>query len=532
MIKKCLIGYTGTVGKNLLEQTFFSEFYNSSNIEEIKNKSFDELYLSCLPATKWQINQNPQSDDYNTKYIIDILKTVKSKFTVLISTIDVYSIKNNLADENYNIEDDIKKNICDTYGKNRFVFEKFIMENFDNYMIVRLPGVFGNYLKKNILYDLLNNNNINQINKNSSFQWYFLDDLYDDIQNFKNKKIKIVNLFTEPIKTEEIIHMFFQDKINLAVNNNKPVEYDLCTIYGKYLYSKEQILNKIKIYIDRTKTNKYIGFVDPENIIFSNLAWNSLENQQIIEIFKNNNIKNVELALTKFFNWNEITEEKLKEIKNTFNKNQIRIYSLQSITFGLDYNLFSDTSDLLLAHLRNVIQYAKILGAKRIVFGSPKNRSYNENNYDEQKAMNFFTELNETAKEKNIIFCIEPNAKIYNCNFLWNTTQTYEFVKKLNCSHIKMMADIGCMILENDDIYNIYKYKKYIEHIHISEPYLKPLTNDYIEHEELCEILMDSNKTYFTIEIKAEETENIKQISKTIDFIKNNYKKLLRTRNI
>ena len=43
-----LIGYTGLVGKNILEQAgfeFFDEFYNSSNIQDIKGKSFDIIRL-------------------------------------------------------------------------------------------------------------------------------------------------------------------------------------------------------------------------------------------------------------------------------------------------------------------------------------------------------------------------------------------------------------------------------------------------------------------------------------------------------
>jgi sugar phosphate isomerase/epimerase len=516
-----IIGYTGTIGKNLLNQKYFSYLYNSSNLKQIKNQNFEELYLTCLPATKWLINKESEKDDNNTQEIINILKTVKSNFVVLISTIDVYTIKNNKMTE----DDIIDNHKNDTYGKNRYLFEKFVINNFDNYLIVRLPGVFGDYLKKNVLYDLINNNNIEKICLNSKFQYYFLDNLSDDIQKYRNMNIKIINLFTQPLSNKEIIDTYFIDKINIPTNQNI-LEYDICTKYSDngYLYSKKQIIEQIGVFLKRINMNKDIEKLS-NNIIYSNIAWNDEETEQVLNMFVEHKIKKIELALTKYYNWDEINEQKLNNIKKIFHEKDIKIYSLQAITYGLDYNLFSPTRNKLMNHLINIIKYAHILEAKIIVFGSPKNRSYN-NNYDEEIALNFFRELNETAKKYDIIFCIEPNARVYNCNFLWNLKQTYDFVKKLNCSHIKMMADTGCMSFENDDIYSINEFKDMIEHIHLSEQYLDILSNKNINHSKICEILINSNKKHFTIEVKAEK-ENISRIYKTILFIKENYKNII-----
>ena len=38
-----------------------------------------------------------------------------------------------------------------TYGKNRLLLEQFVEKNYDNYLIVRLPALFGKGLKKNLL---------------------------------------------------------------------------------------------------------------------------------------------------------------------------------------------------------------------------------------------------------------------------------------------------------------------------------------------------------------------------------------------
>lgn len=526
-MSKILVGYTGTVGKNLLNQSLFSEIYNSSNIETIKNKTFDEVYLSCLPATKWMINKNPDKDTENMNKIIELLKTIKCKFVYLISTIDIYPIKNNESDEDTYIEYDI----CDTYGKNRYLFEQFIINNFDNYLIARLPGLFGDYLKKNIIYDLINDNNLEQINTNSKFQWYFLDNIYSDLQKYKKKNIKIINLFTEPITNDEIISLFFNDKKIYTKNNSNIIEYNLTTKYNgekKYLYSKNEILKDLEIYLKRISIDKYICKNNMEKIIFSNLAWKNNETEQILNMLQENKINNIELALTKFCNWNDMNEEKILEIKNIFEKRNINIYSLQAITFGLDYNLFSESKIDLLNHLKKIVKYANLLGCKLIVFGSPKNRSHN-NNFDIEIAIKFFTELNETAKLFDIIVCIEPNARVYNCNFLWNVEQTYNFIKQLNCSHIKMMVDTGCMSFEEDKISDIYKYQDEIKHVHLSERYLEILTNNYTEHFKLSEILINCNIKYITIEMKENiSSDNINKIYNTILFIKENYKEFIK----
>jgi hypothetical protein len=120
---------------------------------------------------------------------------------------------------------------------------------YENVKIFRLPALFSKNIKKNILYDLLNNNNVHMINKNSSFQWYNLNDLVDDI-NLYNKNYPneiIFNLFTEPLESEEIINLFpsYKDKVT---HSEIKIQYDYTTKYSStgYTRPKEMILNEIK----------------------------------------------------------------------------------------------------------------------------------------------------------------------------------------------------------------------------------------------------------------------------------------------
>ena len=170
-MKNALVGYTGFVGSNLLQFYEFNYLFNSKNFKEAANREFDIIFFCGVPAVKWYANKNPEEDFKTLENIKSILDTIKVNKIVLISTIDVYEDVTSGNDEDYKII--YNKN--HTYGKNRYLFENYIMDRFDDYNIIRLPALFGKGLKKNIIFDLINNNNVNDIPINSEFQWYYLD---------------------------------------------------------------------------------------------------------------------------------------------------------------------------------------------------------------------------------------------------------------------------------------------------------------------------------------------------------------------
>lgn len=245
-MSKILVGSTGVVGKTLSEQISFDLFFNSKNINtfsELVNDG-DDLFLSCLPAQKWLINQNIISDFNNISNIIEDLSKAKYNNIILISTIDVYLDSPLEVDEDYNIN--LNNNLH--YGTNRYLFEILVSKlKYNNLKIFRLPGIFGKHIKKNIIYDLINDNNIDNINKNSSYQWYNLENLNKDIEYLSNKYPNDVlfNIFTEPIETSDIMSIF--DKNETGVIGQRS-DYNFKTKYDKsgYLYDKNTVIEEIK----------------------------------------------------------------------------------------------------------------------------------------------------------------------------------------------------------------------------------------------------------------------------------------------
>lgn len=245
---KLLIGNTGLVGQTIQKFEKFDEYFNSKNIELIKNikKDGDELFLTCLPATKWLVNKNLKQDIDNIYKIIELLSGTQYSKIILISTIDIYNDSPLFVDETYS------PNVSKlSYGNNRYIFELLIREfiKADDLKIFRLPALFNNLIKKNVLYDLINDNNVNLINKNSIFQWYNLDKLFNDINKYSQEYPNevIFNLFTEPIFTEDIINMF-PKHIN-KVQNGPKLMYNYQTKFGGYIDKKSNVLKEINKFI-------------------------------------------------------------------------------------------------------------------------------------------------------------------------------------------------------------------------------------------------------------------------------------------
>lgn len=463
---RVLVGYTGFVGSNLCRFVKFDKMYNSKNFHDAINTEIEELYFCGMPAEKWKANLNPQNDDLILQSIIDILNTMRIKKFILISTVDVYDNLNN-KDENYIPDEDSNHK----YGSNRYRLEKFVMQNFEDHYIFRLPALFGLGLKKNIIYDLLKNNNICKIPIESSFQWYFLDWLYQDINtNIRNNR-RIVNLITEPLQTIEIIKLFQYDQSDFT--NKNTISYDLKTIYdiSGYFRSKEECLLEIE---------KFINFESlcRKKLRVSNICCKNISYLQFATILKCYGINNVQIAPTTLTNgiWDF---EKIDY--SPFS--QLKISSLQSITYGLQYNIFNSEEDRfnLLNHIKLLSYHCKFNNINGLIFGCPKTRNINfeitDLNTTKEIFISFFRDVGKLLENTDIYIYIEPNATKY-VNFLNGIFDTAEIVLQINHPNIKLMLDIGH--LNENELYLIYQYRDIIYNIDISNETMSHFNNDLL----------------------------------------------------
>ncbi len=300
-----LVGYSGFVGSNLCSSFKFDGLYDSKNVITAYGTNPDLLVYSGVPAQKFLANKEPQKDFEIIKGAIKNITKINPKKIVLISTIDVYKDTNEVNENTKVIPEDLQ-----AYGKNRFYLEQWVMDNFSDYLIVHLPGLYGKNIKKNFIYDLINIipsmlkeekykelvnkdkfikdyyekldngfykckelnivdkkrlkeyfNNIgfsalNFTDSRGKYQFYNLSYLWKHIQYALENNIKVLNLATEPISIGELYKYikgieFINEITDNIPNYNFKTQYD--NIYnGKdgYIFDKEFVLEDIKKFVE------------------------------------------------------------------------------------------------------------------------------------------------------------------------------------------------------------------------------------------------------------------------------------------
>jgi nucleoside-diphosphate-sugar epimerase len=236
-----LVGHTGFVGSELKKHHNFQLCYNSKNIQEIQNLNFHNLFIAGLPAAKWQVNQEPAQDLENMEKLAHALKNVRAENVVLISTIDAYQPP-------VQVDEDDAVNLTgrEPYGRNRAVFEKWMKELFSGVTIIRLPGLFSQDLRKNLIYDLLNSRFelVKKHNPESTFQFFNLNKIYEIILFALNDQIRVLNVAAEPVSVTDIVRLFGE----LELEGEEVINYNVKSKFAPnadYFYSKEQTLREI-----------------------------------------------------------------------------------------------------------------------------------------------------------------------------------------------------------------------------------------------------------------------------------------------
>lgn len=194
-------------------------------------------------------------------------------------------------------------------------------------------------------------------------------------------------------------------------------------------------------------------------------------------------IYNIELPISKISKDFSNNKKKLKAFKLKMEKYSINVSSVQSIFYNKErWNIFDlKKHKVILNHLHKVFKISKYFRAKNIIFGSPKNR-YLDKYSDKKNSIIFFNKVAKIANNFDINFCIEPNSKYYNCNYINNTSDAIKLVKLINNKNILINADTGNIFLEKDKCAEVYKNYKLFGNFQISEKNLVSLSDGNINH--------------------------------------------------
>ncbi|MDR0535662.1 MAG: hypothetical protein LBG65_04845 [Puniceicoccales bacterium] len=220
-----LVGHSGFVGSTLMNQAPFAPdaLFRSTNIAGIEGREFDTLFCAAAPAQKWLANKNPQDDLAKIKGLMGHLRKVRVRQFILISTVDVFKDPVGVDEAT-----PVEKSGLHAYGLHRRLLEEFVEEQFPAHIIIRLPGLVGPGLRKNILFDFQNANNLHLIDSRHIFQFYPMVNLWSDIQTALSAKLRLVHLTAEPVGVREIAAAAFGLDFT-QTQGSAPVCYDMRT---------------------------------------------------------------------------------------------------------------------------------------------------------------------------------------------------------------------------------------------------------------------------------------------------------------
>lgn len=248
-MKNALIGFSGFVGATLLKQASFDALYRSTNIADIEGQEFDLVVCAGAPAQKWIANREPEADLANINRLIALLDTIKCKRFILISTVDVFGSPIGVNEDTPVAEEGLH-----AYGLHRRYLEKFVESRFPEHLVVRLPGLVGPGLRKNVIYDFLNQNNLGAIDSRGVFQFYPMVNLWFDIQTAVNAGLKLVHLTAEPVSVADVSSQGFGKVFDQQVGASA-ARYDMQTRHaalfggiGNHQYSARETIQAVRAY--------------------------------------------------------------------------------------------------------------------------------------------------------------------------------------------------------------------------------------------------------------------------------------------
>lgn len=261
----------------------------------------------------------------------------------------------------------------------------------------------------------------------------------------------------------------------------------------------------------------------------SNIAWGKNELKDLLYILKDNGCDGIEIAPSLI--WGEpVNSTKLERenLKKEIEKSGLELVGFHSLLFSRPDLLLFKNEEIrhkTLIYLKDLISLCSDMGGKKLIFGSPRNRSRQNKNYKDclNQVYEDFKALADYSKDKDIFFCVEPLGENYS-DFIVSVSEGGEIVKKLNHSNFKLHLDTKTIFYTKEDSEQIVKkYGDLIEHVHVSDNDLNApgSTNPKKEHLLIGQALKKIKyKKFISIEMRKKDKETL---INSIDFIKETY---------
>ncbi len=266
-------------------------------------------------------------------------------------------------------------------------------------------------------------------------------------------------------------------------------------------------------------------------LAISNIAWPIECDASVADILVELDIAGIEVAPTKIWpNPLTATDIEIDAYRDIWNQRGIEIVAAQALLFGRpDLTLFdnADVRRKALNYLRDVVRLCARLGARSLVFGSPKNRRVESREPIAvwNEAVEFFGRLGELATAEGAVVVMEANPPEYGADFVTRAAEALALVRAVNHPGFQLHLDTACMTLAGDDpTQSISEAASELAHFHISEPQLIPIGAGTVDHARFGSLLAKFGYDgWGSIEMKQINPFDVQSIRQAIGLVQADY---------
>lgn len=228
-----------------------------------------------------------------------------------------------------------------------------------------------------------------------------------------------------------------------------------------------------------------------KGLAISILAWQPEQETAVLPLLQEHGITGLETAPARV----RAGAASAGDYRQTWNDHGIRLCAMQSLLYGAPPCALFEGDILrqqMFDNLEQACALAQALGITNLVFGSNRQRLRGALPYETAfaQATAFFRKAAAMARRYDTCLCLEPVPEAHGCDFITHSHEAAALVDAVNDAGFGLHLDSACMVLGHEDPLEVLqRYRDRVRHFHASEPHLKPIGTQGVDHARIAAAL-------------------------------------------